>query len=384
MRQIKNIIIMMFLALAAACIKPYDPQIDANSAAKYVISGRVTDVEGMQEVSVSLSSPIESPAFIPVQGCEVRIMDDRGNTFTLDEYGNGSYKVWLGKEYLIPGTSYKVWVKTPEGESIESSYDRMAQGAPLDSVYYVIEDIPTSNPDIYLRGMQFYVDLRAEGYECRNYLWEVKETWEYHAAHPAEYYYDGAFHQILPADSSKIVCWSNSLVKNVFTISTNDLSQNDYPGYALHFIDGHTPRLGILYSVLVKQLALSDEAYNYWEQLRILSNQEGGLYEQQPLAVKGNLTNTSSPDKQVLGFFFAATESSRRLFYQNVEGIELDFSDYCDEEPLGRMGWKEFRYYDYPVYYYYNDQHALRILNRECVDCTLIGGTTARPDFWPY
>jgi hypothetical protein len=383
MHRIKNIARILALLLLTACIKSYDPQIESNSTAKYVISGRVTDVEGWQEVNVSLSSPIDDPNYIPVLGCQVTILDDRGNSFALDDYGFGSYKVWLAKDYLVPGTSYKVLVWTPEGDMIESTYDILIQGPPLDSVYYVLEDVPTSDPEIYLRGMQFYVDLRAEGYESRNYKWEVIETWEYHAAHPFEYYYDGGFHAIDPPDSSNIVCWSTSLVKNVFTISTKDLTQNAYPGYALQFVDGHTSRLGILYSILVKQLALTDEAYNYWEQLRIISNNQGGLYEQQPLAVKGNLANMTHPEKQVLGYFFAASESSRRLFYQNVEGLELDFSDFCDEEPLGRMGWKEFRYYDYPIYYYYNDQHALRILNKECIDCRTLGGSTTKPDFWP-
>jgi hypothetical protein len=135
--------------------------------------------------------------------------------------------------------------------------------------------------------------------------------------------------------------------------------------------------------MLVRQLALSEEAYNYWEQLRVNSTQEGGLYEKQPLAIKGNLQNITDPDKEVLGFFYAAGESTRRYFYKDVEGIELTFSDWCHEEGLGMFGWREFRPSQYPIYYYFNEWGSLRILNKECVKCTLRGGKPVKPDFWP-
>jgi len=383
MRQIKNIIPVLALLLMYACIKPYNPLIESNAQNKYVVSGRVTDIEGWQEVNVSVSSPIENPKYIPVSGCYVNILDDKGNVFPLAENNPGSYRVWLGKEYLAAGTSYKVTVITPENELIESSYDTLHQGAPLDSVYYIIEDVPTSDPSVFLRGMQFYVDLKAPEAVCRNYRWEVVQTWEYHAAHPLEYYYDGDFHEITPPDYSNMVCWADGLVKNVYTLTTKGLSENVFIKYPLHFVDGHTSKLGILYSILVRQLALGVNSFNYWEQVRINNSEQGGLYDQQPFTIKGNLTNVTDPDKDVLGYFYAASESSGRYFYKDVEGLELDFTDYCSEELLGRMGWKGYTKNEYPIYYYYNSQHALRILTAECIDCRLMGGTTTKPDFWP-
>jgi hypothetical protein len=134
--------------------------------------------------------------------------------------------------------------------------------------------------------------------------------------------------------------------------------------------------------MLVRQFALSEAAYNYWEKLRINSTMQGGLYEKQPLAIKGNMVNLTNPEKDVLGYFYASSLSERRYYYQNVPGIELNFDNGCYEEGLGRGGWKEFYPSDYPVYYYIN-AGSVRILNRECIDCRLMGGTTVKPDFWP-
>ncbi|MEI7664114.1 MAG: DUF4249 family protein, partial [Bacteroidota bacterium] len=201
--------------------------------------------------------------------------------------------------------------------------------------------------------------------------------------HILEYYYDGTFHQVIPPDSSNKVCWITGLVKNIYTISTTSLSQNIYKQYPLQVIDGHTSRLGILYSALVRQLALGEKAYNYWEQLRINSNDQGGLYEKQPLAIKGNIVNETHPEQEVLGYFYAAAESTRRYFYKDIAGLLLDFNNGCTESPLPRFGWREFSKNDYPVYYYYST-FGVRILDHECVDCRLAGGETVKPVFWPY
>lgn len=384
MRQIKNLCTISFLLLMFACIKPYNPVIEGDAANKLVVSGKITNIEGLQEVYVSLSSPVQNPANIPVSGCIVNILDDKGNIFSMIEDKPGNYRAWIEQQYLVPGTAYKVNVYTPEGETIESSYDTLLAGAPLDSVYYIIEDAPTSDPDVFIRGLQFYVDLDATDYACKNYRWEIMQTWEYHAAHPKEYYYDGKFHQLFPPDYRHLICWTTVMVKNVFTLSTKTLSQNVYEKYPLHFVDGQSSaRLGILYSILVSQQSLSEGAYNFWEQVRINSAGFGGLYEKQPLAIKGNLLNLTNPDKEVLGYFFATSETSRRYFYKDIEGLELNFSDHCTESPLGRMGWAEFSSLNYPVYYLYTTEGEVRTLNIECVDCRKMGGTTTKPDFWP-
>jgi hypothetical protein len=383
MQRINIIAVLFAMLLLAACIKSYDPPIDSSAKNKYVITGCVTDQEGWQVVEISMSSPIESPSYIPISDCFAQIRDNKGNGFPLRELEPGRYRVWMSQADLTPGTAFRVQVLTPDGETLESGYDTMPRGPGLDSVYYAIEDIPTSTPGKDDRVMQFYADLDAIGDYSRYYKWEVIETFEYHAAHPGEFFYDGTFHEIKPPDYTNNVCYATVPAKNVFTISTKNLTQNVYKGYPLHAIDGNTPRLAYLYSILVRQLALSEGAYNYWEQLRINSNDQGGLYEKQPLAIKGNMKNTSTPDKDVLGYFYTASVSSKRYFYHDIEGIVLDYNNGCSEDALGRMGWLEFSPAEYPVYYYFNLQGYLRILTHECIDCRLGGGTTVKPDFWP-
>lgn len=383
MRRIRNLSTILAIVLLFACIKPFEPAIEGDEANKLVVSGKITGTEGWQKVNISLSAPVNEARYIPVSDCEVNFLDDKGNIFAANEQEDGSYQAWMTQENLAPGTAYKVSIVTPSGERIESSYDTLTSGAPLDSVYYTIEDLPTTDPDIFIRGMQFYVDLYGSESDSRYYKWDIKETWEFHSPHPMEYYYNGQFHTIIPPDYSKMYCWATMMVKDVFLLSTKNYTANSSPENPLHFIDGTTSRLAILYSILVTQQSLTESTYNFFEVVKANSGGFGGLYEQQPFSIKGNLVNLSYFEKDVLGYFYACSESSKRYFYHDVEGIQLNFWDQCTEMPLPLTGWKGFKPHSYPVYYYYNEDGALRILSNDCVDCRVRGGSLTKPDFWP-
>lgn len=375
--------IFILIITLGACIRPFDPFITSDDENKYVVSGRITDQEGPQFVYISTTSPVEEPGYFPMSGCQVTIFDNQGNQFQMQEDGPGAYTVWMGQEHLLPGTAYQVVVNTPSGDVLSSDFDTMPACPEIDSVYYLLEDHPTSIPSAPERGLQFYLDLDAGNLNTFFYQWEVAETWEYHAAHAKEYYYDGDFHELSPPDSSTYFCWANHTVKNIFTLSTQNLAENAYQRYPLNFVNGHTARLGIRYSILLRQFALSEPAYHYWEQLRVNSNEQGGLYEKQPLAIRGNLHETTGSGKQVLGFFHASSVKTRRIFVESIEGLELDFTDFCTEDPLGHFGWSEYLPKEFPVYFYFPKSGGLLILTKECVECEMMGGTTEKPDYWP-
>jgi hypothetical protein len=385
MRQ-TNIIILfwMLVIMLQSCIIPYEPHIDSKDINKYVVSGQITDHNVYQTVSVSMASPIGDPQFIPVSGCYIRIFDQKGNEFEMQESEVGIYKVKIDSNYLIPGNSFKVEILTTNGTSIESDFDRMSKCPEVDSVYYARKDLLSNSPRQDTKGIQFYLDLDGGNIDSRFFKWEVFETWEYHAEYPREWFYDGSVHHIFPPDYSRKVCWSTELVKNIYTLSTENLIENKYDMFPLNFVDNHTSRLMYGYSLLINQFAMSEAAYSYWDQMRINSSEQGGLYEKQPLSITGNLHNNTNPDQEVLGYFSASSVKSKRIFVRNVENLELDFPAICN--PFSpRYGFREINPSDYPTFLM-GDEDGWRMvfLNTECVDCLTLGGTNIKPDFWPY
>jgi len=334
-------IVSLLTLLLYSCIKRYDPVIKRTDEGKYVVTGGVNNGDTVQHINVSIASQLTYiPKRLTVPYCIVKIIDGKGNFYTANDVFNGNYEAIIPVSELIPGNTFKVDIQVPDGTHIVSDFDQIQDSPEVDSVYYL--------PDIFITGIQFYVDLDARNFACRTYRFEAIETWEYTA--PFYWYIENS------------VCWVSSNVRSVFTLSTKDQTKNVYTILPLHFVDNYSSqRLRYMYSLLVSQFSLSDAAFNYWDQMRRNNIEQGGLYENQPFQVIGNLHNLTDPAKQVLGFFGASTKRTKRIFVQGGSGLGNAYIDCPPAIPPARYGPES-----------------------ECVDCrNKVGGTNIKPSFWP-
>lgn len=374
-------LVLTVLTICPACIEEYTPDIEAAETNKYVVSGQVTTGEEYHDIYVALASSINNPGLIPLTDCTVKIEDSKGNPFTGQESGSGAYTVYIPEAYLVTGVSFRLDITTPAGTHLVSEYEKLAECPDIDSVYFIRESKPTNDPDVFIEGIQFYTDLDATGYENTHYKFDVTETWEYHTEYPLEWWYDGVVHHVDPPDYSENICWTTEKIRDIYILNTTGLQNNVFRKLPLHFVDNTTRRLICLYSILVTQYAISTDAFDFWDQLRMNNVEQGGLYETQPLPVKGNLSNLTKPGQTVLGYFQVASVKTKRIFVKNVPDLEILQPASCGVYVL-RNGLREFTPQDYPVYLLENKGAFLQMTN-ECIFCTSIGGTTVKPDYWP-
>lgn len=367
--------------IVSSCIEEYSPEITDLDINKFVINGRVTNIEGFQSVFISKSSDMSRPVFIPVSNCDVKVIDDKGNIFQLIEVNKGEYNAYFDQKHLAEGTAFKVDIITPNGQLISSEFDTLHYCPEIDTIYYKKEDILTPDPDYKIQGIQFYVDYNGIGSESRHIKWEIEETWEYHARYPYKWYWDGAIHEIYPPDYSKNVCWANNFVQGLYIVSTNNLTENRYEMFPLHYIDNTTQRLAYSYSLNLIQCALSKEAFTYYKTLKTNILTDRGLYNTQPIPNEGNLTNITDPDQIVLGFFYAAGQQSKRIFVYPIENLKLEFNYLCTYRDLTKVGFRGIYYPFYPAALWLDG--AFYWILEDCYDCTCEGGTLDKPDFWP-
>lgn len=345
-RNKKVYVLIILIFIMESCIKRFDPEIKNSDVLKYVVTGGVNNGDTIQRVHVSITSLISRPREIPVLGCEVKIIDGKGNSYMAKEIQNGNYDINVPECELVAGNIFKVDIKVKGGAHIVSDFDQLQDCPEVDSVYYSLKEIPTATPVFPIRGIQFYIDLNAENFSCRNFRFEATETWEYTA--------------IFAYVPGRDTCWVSSNVRSIFTLTTKNQTKNRYLRYPLHFVDNYSSqRLRYMYSLLLTQFSLSETAADYWSKMRINNSDQGGLYENQPYQLSGNMHDLSDPDQQVLGFFGASTKKLKRIFVSQVPGLRID---YVDCRPTS---WPE-------------------VPNPECVDCTtMVGGTNIKPDFWP-
>jgi len=385
--QVNNTLRLIGLCLifVAGCIDPFTPTIDETQEL-LVIEGQLTGSEGYQYITISRSSPYNDPHFMPELGCYVEVVDDQGNIFQFNEtyMKLGEYTHWMSQESLVPGRMYKVHVVTWDGNEYESDYDMLtADCPPIDTVYYEIQTRETDDPDLPMNGIQLYVDVDSGDEVDRKFRWELTETWEYYAAYPIQYYFDGDIHFM--SDPMQFYrCWSTKRISTIFIANTEHSTTNKIKKFPLNYVSDRSNRLKIKYSLLIRQYSMSDDAYNYWLMLKKQSQETGGLYETQPPQVTGNVYNVNDPEERVLGYFNVSSVTEKRIFVDEQfafsfpgKGCRLDTITVYQLNNL---------YGPYPVYMIsvnpMGEGSPYGIGNGICFDCREGGGTTNQPSFW--
>lgn len=379
-------LLILMLLVCGSCIDPFQPVITETQEV-LVINGVITNEPGIHQVTVSLSTPYNNPSSVPISGCVVRVEDDLGNMVVYEEGESGTYEVYLDSSFLALNKLYYLSVITQTGDEYQSTYDTLLACPPIDTLYYEVQSLGTSNTNLTYYGLQFYTDLSGSDDAARNFRWLLQETWEYKSAIPANVVWDGV--SVFPIYVDSIyTCYMTNPVKDLFSASTKYLIENSLKYHKLNFVSNATPRIRLQYSLLVTQQSLTHEIYSYWERMRSQLSDGGGLYETQPSSTIGNIYNINRPKEKVLGCFYATQQKSKRL---TVKRMEID-SDYdfsvpgftCNSDTTAIMS--EIGY-NYPYFLQSLDQ-MLAIGPpyvygaRDCFDCRLRGGTNLKPEYW--
>ncbi|KPK87802.1 MAG: hypothetical protein AMS27_01350 [Bacteroides sp. SM23_62_1] len=364
------------MLVCRSCIEPFEPAIE-ESQEVMVINGMITDQPGIHYVEISRATPYNEPFYHPVRGCLVIVIDETGDMIRYYEAESGKYYAYIPGYFLATGKSYSLQVYTSDQKEYRSDFDTLLPCPPIDSIYYEIEFRETSNPELPLAGIQFYMDMSGSSSDSRNFMWQLEETWEYWAAYFAhEIWWGGAFEKFDTYDIFK--CWEIHPIRKIYTATTRPLSVNAFKKYAFNFVSNRTDRLSVMYSLLVKQQSLTRSAYEYWEKMRVQSVETGGLYETQPSSTIGNIYNTNDPAEIVLGMFYATQQRTKRIMVKNEFDFQIPHIT-CELEPF--QGGFDFPYYLISISPMGKGPPYLTA-DRICFDCRIKGGTNVKPDYW--
>ncbi|MFC2081454.1 DUF4249 domain-containing protein [Bacteroidota bacterium] len=367
-----------------SCIELYQPEIKEMQE-MLVINGSISDQPGWHYVEVSRSSPYNEPGFIPVEGCVVRVEDENGLSVTYADYKPGVYRADLDASFLGVNKAYKLYVYTQEGKEYQSDYDSLLACPPIDSLYYETDRQAMEDSKITYPGIQFYVDVKGKAGESRDFLWKMEESYEYHSKYDIQFIWNGEeVEEFDPPIDSLHRCYRTRSISEIYAASSRYLVTNELNRYPLNFVSGNTPKLKIKYSLMVTQHSLSNDAFLYWDNIRKLIGETGGLYEKQPANTKGNIHNVNDAEEQILGFFYASQEREKWIILKN----QFDFAiqDYsCPIDTVEDL-------WDFPGDLYIislniNEEGERRgepygTSYRGCFDCRLRGGTLEPPYYW--
>jgi hypothetical protein len=377
---LNSILLFILVMVGYSCISHYEADID-NEPELISIEASLIKGEQEQTVKVSITASLNNSVFKPVRGCDVSLIDELDNAWHYNDLTGGIYRTSIPDEELIHGRHYKIRVITTEGNVYESDYEMLNPGIEVDSLYYDVEDKVDEITGEPYTGIQFYLDVKAGEDESRYFRWRIDETYEYTSFAPISYFYlDDTHAPILPADPWTVYrCWREGEVGGLFQSSTMNLSQNEKKRIHLNYVSAQTERLRIKYSLNVKQYTLSEDAYNYFEQNRLATEEADGLYTRQPRQPITNFLNVDDASERVLGYFWVSTQTIQRIFVPRIEEMDVQAEDcayweYSDlEDGEG----------PFPIYLFDDiNSGKVYVSSRDCFDCTRRGGSNTRPDYW--
>jgi hypothetical protein len=361
------------LALAATlgCKQNYLPPVIANPPTDLVVEGFINNGADSTYFNLSHSYMLsDSTSATPELNAAVTVEGTDNSSYPLGEVANGQYGAQLPA--LNTSAQYRLHIITTANKQYASDYVPLLNNPPIDSINFIRNNT----------GVTIYANTHDPTNAARYFRYEYQETWEYHSAYYASYLFvNGALQTYSP--NTIYTCWHGDISSQIILANSTQLGQAVIYEKPLVPIPPDAQQLSVKYSILVKQYALTQDAFNWWSIMQNNTENIGSIFGVQPSTDQGNLHCLTDTSEQVIGFVSAGNIRSQRIFITNDQVTPWIFEPECTEiqvaiDPIAiaaKYG-EGYRPVDLT-----SNQQFLNMAFENCVDCTLTG-TNIQPSFW--
>ncbi len=366
------------------CRKPYNPPAVTSTAGYLVVEGVINS--GPDSTTIKLSHTVNIASKVtanPVLHAVVAIESDQGATYPLTETTNGNY-VSPGLN-LDNSHTYRLSIKTTDNKQYQSDLVPVMVTPAIDSIGFNITTVPVT-------GIQIYANSRDATNTVKYYRWDYDEAWTFHAKYISYYISTGTALAIRLPSQAITYCYTNDISSDIVLGSSAKLQQDVIYQAPIVFIPSTSEKIETEYSILLREYALTPDAYNFWISLRKNTEQLGSIFDAQPSQLQGNIHCITDPSEPVIGYMSACAVSSKRIIISNLQlpAWVPNYPYSCEQDT------------DKKPYDIYNDlvlhpnlfiptgppppgsggiPSTIYYSSCECVDCTIRGNQTPPPFF---
>ena len=406
----KILSILAVLALATACIYPYQPDLGDAPEGVLVVDGNLMIGEKstvwigyMQSLWPKETGPVNGDGGIYYASAlsssttHVWAEDDGGGKYE----GNMDYSevvtpyyyflnYFLNVPYTIPmenapaDRNYRLCVQT---DNLLYTSDWTKPLAPP-----VIKDISfnATGPEAGAH-VNVYLSLdggeEATGYAAISF----DETWRFHADYYPYYDYDPASNSVSDRLDTwdRYWCWKSANNGQQTPVDFSGMTTSSLKEYPFYSFSRYDTRNHQRYSIRVVARTIDKTTYRYLSYLEESTESGDNLFTPNPGEIVGNLRCETDPDRMVLGYVTVARTTSMRV-YLDSRYLLTKKSNYlvyplASPEP-GIPGWREYYQRGYlPLEENTASDSELGPYGwgeTRCYDCIAAGGTQEKPDFW--
>ena len=296
----KHLLWLLF-PLVSGCLQPFNPPEISGGQGFLVVDGFLNAGGDTTRIHLTRTQNLADGETPPAEvRAQVTIEGDRGASYPLREEKAGHYV--MTNVPVVAGQQYRLYIRTSGGQEYRSDYVPVKITPPIDSV----------NWELTGDGVQVYVNTRDPAANTRFYRWEFAETWEFTVPYSFAYTYRAGEKEYNTENTAR--CWTTTFSRNVVLGTSARLSEDVIYQYPLVTLPVSSEKHQLRYSILVKQYALTQDGYDYWQNLKRNTESLGTLFDPQPSQVSGNIASVNNPGEPVFGFFSAYSVQEKRIF----------------------------------------------------------------------
>jgi hypothetical protein len=396
--------------VTVGCRKPYVPPAVSSTNSYLVVEGVIN--AGSDSTFIKLSRTVKISDKIvanPETGATLTVEGDQSSSYPLTEISKGNYA--SAGLNLDNNRKYRLRIRTADNKQYLSDYVEVLNSPPIDSISYDIKGALTQP------GVNIYVSTHDATNKVLYYRWDYQETWMIVSYYPS--YFKSNGDTVLGRNqlTDNITdCWQSDTSSTVVLGSSAKLTQNIIFHQPIISIASSSEKVHTRYSILVRQYALSKDAYNFYVNIKKNSEQLGSIFDALPSGLNGNIHSVTNPAEPVIGYMSVGRTISKRVFIDNrdLPKWKVDTSYYTGCHLAFDWPTIPCCYYVFPpgpknqvdAYINYNsnayningNQDPLIPIDaivihpgmppigytastRQCVDCTM-RGTNKKPAFW--
>jgi len=292
-------LITTLLLFLSACLDPIqfdEPELNDNSL---IVDGVFTTGKQVHSLRLSRPSALSSGVIFPVENAEVSLFDESGNQFLYRSRGDGLYQLAEATPQGEVGKAYHIEIELIDGKRYQSKPQIMPPLVKADSVYFKFEPEETLTTDgtiIKKTVLNVFIDTPLPPTEGSIQLkWLVDEVYSFTeiSCGPLDPVLTCFFHQV--TDIQSILIQSSEGTNATRFDKRKLVTKRNLVDAGMEFRGKHY--------FSVNQFSITKEAFDYWENLRQVTQVAGTIFDPPPAKVRGNVFNVEKPDEIVLGFF---------------------------------------------------------------------------------
>jgi hypothetical protein len=374
-----NLLIALFVLLPGiGCKDKYISPYTAPPTGYLVVEGYIS---GNSPTQFTLSRSVKLPGDStppPESGAMVQVEGSDNSIRPLPETSMGVYSDSFA---LSTQAQYRLRIHTTNGEDYLSDFVPFKTTPPIDSVSW------TNGPN----GVVIYINTHDPANNTHYYQWNWDQVYEYQSAAYSSFIYSRAADNLfLRADSDQIFhCWASASSSSILLSSSTKLAQDVISLYPIKSVPPNDIQLSVLYSILVRQYALTEDGYNFLSMMQKNTESLGTVFDAQPSQITGNIHCLTHAMEQVIGFVSAGTVEQQRIYIARYQ-VPSQYEFTCDlPDTLLPADTDLRKNFSFEYTAIYPDEKGTAILGyysnyTTCVDCRdFNGGTNKKPFWWP-